>query len=211
MDIIISLLIFIFFCIDYYYVYYTSINKYKQLTERQKAYIMSIKSSVTLFLLSLFFNIKYFKTNEFTTSDIMVIHLGILNIIAYFFMDCVIGYKEYNKYLLSLSGYIHHIIYIVVSVICIKLNIIVPYILFLIEELPTLILSLGKFNNNLRSDRIFGITFFLTRIVYHIFLIIMTYRYHILIPILGTLALCVHTYWFKNWMNKYYINKKKTN
>jgi hypothetical protein len=118
-------------------------------------------------------------------------------------MDCVIGRKEYNKYLLSLSGYIHHIIYIVVSVVCIKLNIILPYILFLIEELPTLILSLGKFNSNLRSDNLFGMTFFVTRIVYHIFLIMMTYNYHIIIPIVGTLALGVHIYWFKNWLNKY--------
>ncbi len=196
------------FCIDYYYVYYISISNNKKLNERQKAYIMSIKSSITLFLLSIFFNIKYFNNYDFNSNDFTVIHLGILNLVAYFFMDCVIGRKEYNKYLLSLSGYIHHIIYIIVSVVCIKLNIIVPYILFLIEELPTLILSLGKFNSKLRSDNLFGMTFFITRIVYHVFLIIMTYRYHILIPILGTLALGLHTYWFKNWLNKYYFSKK---
>jgi hypothetical protein len=203
MDVILSFLIFMLFCVDYYYVYYSSIGNNKKLNESQKAYIMSIKSSMTLFLLSIFFNIKYFISDDFNSNDFIVIHLGILNLIAYFFMDCVIGRKEYNKYLLSLSGYIHHIIYIVVSVVCIKLNIILPYILFLIEELPTLILSLGKFNSNLRSDNLFGMTFFVTRIVYHIFLIMMTYNYHIIIPILGTLALGLHTYWFKNWLNKY--------
>ena len=208
MDVILSLLIFTLFCVDYYYVYYSSIGNNKKLNESQKAYIMSIKSSMTLFLLSIFFNIKYFISDDFNSNDFIVIHLGILNLIAYFFMDCAIGRKEYNKYLLSLSGYIHHIIYIVVSVVCIKLNIILPYILFLIEELPTLILSLGKFNSNLRSDNLFGMTFFVTRIVYHIFLIIMTYNYHIIIPILGTLALGLHTYWFKNWLNKYYFLKK---
>jgi|UniRef100_A0A6C0ALS2 hypothetical protein len=203
MDVILSFLIFMLFCVDYYYVYYSSIGNNKKLNESQKAYIMSIKSSMTLFLLSIFFNIKYFISDDFNSNDFIVIHLGILNLIAYFFMDCVIGRKEYNKYLLSLSGYIHHIIYIVVSVVCIKLNIILPYILFLIEELPTLILSLGKFNSNLRSDNLFGMTFFVTRIVYHIFLIMMTYNYHIIIPIVGTLALGVHIYWFKNWLNKY--------
>lgn len=206
MDLILSFLIFILFCIDYYYVYYNSINKYKQLNERQKAYIMSIKSSITLLLLSVFVNSKYFGNFSFGFSDLTVINLGILNLIAYFVMDCVIGTKEYYKYLLSLSGYVHHIIYIIVSIVCIKLNIILPYMLFFIEELPTLILSLGKFNNNLRNDNLFGFTFFTTRIVYHIFLIIMTYKSHILIPILGISALGLHTYWFKNWISKYYFS-----
>ena len=78
-----------------------------------------------------------------------------------------------------------------------------------IIEKNTLILSLGKFNNNFRFDKLFGVTFFLTRIVYHIFLITMTYNYHILFPILGTLALGLHTYWFKNWITKYTLLLKK--
>lgn len=209
MNFVLSLLIFMLFCVDYYYIYYNSIRNNK-LNERQRAHIMAIKSSITLFLLSLFVNIKYFtNNNEFDDINFTVVHLGILNVIAYFLMDCVVGYKEYNKYLMSLSGYIHHIIYIIVSVLSIKLNIILPYMMFFIEELPTLILSLGKFNNNFRSDRLFGVTFFLTRIVYHIFLITITYNYHIMFPIIGTLALCVHSYWFKNWIKKYTLIFKK--
>lgn len=208
MNLILSLLIFTLFCVDYYYIYYNSIRNNK-LNERQRAYIMSIKSSITLSILSIYFNIKYFSGGDFNDYDYKVLHIGILNLIAYFFMDCVVGRKEYNKYLLSLSGYIHHIVYIVVSIICIKFNIILPYMLFLIEEIPTLILSLGKFNNNFRFDKLFGVTFFLTRIVYHIFLITMTYNYHILFPILGTLALGLHTYWFKNWITKYTLLLKK--
>lgn len=208
MNFVLSLLIFMLFCVDYYYIYYNSIRN-KQLNERQRAHIMSIKSSLTLSILSIYVNIKYFSNSEFNDIDFTVVHLGILNVIAYFLMDCVIGSKEYKKYLMSLSGYIHHIIYIIVSIICIKLNIILPYMLFLIEEIPTLILSLGKFNNNFRADNLFGVTFFLTRIVYHVFLITMTYNYHILFPILGTLALGVHTYWFKNWLKKYTLLLKK--
>lgn len=208
MNFILSLLVFMLFCVDYYYIYYNSIRN-KKLNERQRAHIMAIKSSITLSILSIFVNIKYFSGGDFNDYDYKVLHIGILNLIAYFFMDCVVGRKEYNKYLLSLSGYIHHIVYIVVSIICIKFNIILPYMLFLIEEIPTLILSLGKFNNNFRSDKLFGVTFFLTRIVYHIFLITMTYNYHILFPILGTLALGVHTYWFKNWITKYTLLLKK--
>lgn len=209
MNFVLSLLIFMLFCVDYYYIYYNSIRS-KKLNERQRAHIMAIKSSITLFLLSVFVNIKYFiGSGEFNDIDFTIVHLGILNITAYFLMDCVVGRKEYNKYLMSLSGYIHHIIYIFVSIVCIKLNIILPYMLFFIEELPTLILSLGKFNHNFRSDKLFGVTFFLTRIVYHIFLITMTYNYHILFPILGILAFGVHSFWFKNWLTKYTLLLKK--
>jgi hypothetical protein len=208
MNIILSISFVFLFCIDYYYIYHYTVSK-RNLTQRQKAYIMSIKASVTLFLLSLYFNYKFMKSSDIGPGDQFVLKLGVLNLISYFIMDCSIGYYKYHKYLCSLSGYFHHIIYIFISLLSLKLNMASFYILFFIEELPTMILSIGHFNSNLRSDNLFGITFFITRILYHCFLIFYTYKHSILFVILGLLSFGLHSYWFKNWLVKYYINKKK--
>lgn len=208
MNIILSISFVFLFCIDYYYIYHYTVSK-RNLTERQKAYIMSIKASVTLFLLSLYFNYKFMNSFELGSGDQFVLKLGVLNLIAYFIMDCSVGYYKYHKYLCSLSGYFHHIVYIFISLLSLKLNMASFYILFFIEELPTMILSMGNFNKKLRSDNLFGITFFITRILYHCLLIFYTYKNSIIFVILGLLSFGLHSYWFKNWLVKYYINKKK--
>lgn len=202
MNFIISTFVVLLFCIDYYHIYYYTKTKTTNLTERQRAYIMSIKASLTLFILGLISNFSTFE------HDNLILNLGILNLIAYFLMDCTVGYFEYHKYLCSLSGYFHHFVYLVISILSIKLNVIRPYMLFFVEELPTLILSIGNFNNNLRSDNLFGLTFFITRIVYHLILIGHTYKTHILFVILGVLSFGLHSYWFKNWLTKYYTKKR---
>lgn len=208
MNVILSILTFMLFCIDYYYIYYYTKDKNKNLTERQRAYILSIKASFTLFILGLFYNIKYFQNNLDLNNETFVINLAVLNLMAYFFIDCVIGFFEYHKYLCSLSGYVHHIIYFCISFLSLKLSMTAPYVLFFIEELPTFFLSIGYYNKNLRFDNLFGFTFFLTRIVYHLFLIVCTYKIHLLFIILGVCSLGLHSYWFKNWLTKYYFKRK---
>ena len=81
----------------------------------------------------------------------------------------------------------------------------------MIEEFPTMFLSTGSYNKELRKDNIFGITFLLTRILYHIYLT-WKFRSNSMFLILGLLSLGLHTYWFKNWFVKYIWNKyiKKT-
>lgn len=223
MDLILSLGFVTLFAIDYYLMYSKTIKLYPDLNEKQRSYILSIKASITLFLVSLYFNYKYVSSNFDTdmylgqingTTDAFILQLSVLNLMAYFITDCVLGYYKYHKYMCNLSGYFHHIIYIIVSIVSFRIDAVGLYILYLIEELPTIFLSTGSYNQLLRKDYTFGLTFFLTRIVYHIFL---TWKFQssFLFLIIGVLSLSVHSYWFKNWCSKYFDivcskNKRKT-
>jgi len=190
--------------------YSKTVTLYPDLNEKQRSYILSIKASITLFLVSLYFNYKYVSSNfdtdmylgEINGTDAFILQLSVLNLMAYFITDCVLGYYKYHKYMCNLSGYFHHIVYIIVSIVSFRIDAVGLYILYLIEELPTIFLSTGSYNQLLRKDYTFGLTFFLTRIVYHIFL---TWRFQssFLFLIIGILSLSVHSYWFKNWCSKY--------
>lgn len=198
--------------------YKRTVAKNPSITEKQRAYIMSIKAASTLFLLSLYYNYRYISADfteetylsNFTDHDFFILQIGTLHLVSYFIMDCSIGYFNYHKLLCTLAGYTHHIIYAVLGLVgAFNIRWLGPYyILFLIEELPTIILSVGNYNRALRRDTSFGIFFFLTRICYHTFL---TWRFQSVLPILimGLSALTVHSYWFRNWVRKYFPSSNK--
>ena len=207
-----SLFIVILFCIDYFLIYKKTVGDNPEITEKQRAYILSIKASLTLFLISCYFNYKFilsnFDKNDYTLSltndDNYILHLSALQIISYFISDTIIGFFKYHKNMCTLSGYTHHIIYIFLSIFAIKQNNTPYYLLYMIEELPTILLSSGIYNRNLRNDNLFGFTFLCTRILYHIYLT-WTGRDNYTFLILGGLSLAVHLFWFKNWFNKYFF------
>lgn len=198
------------FCIDYYAIYHKTTNLNTNLTIKQKSQILSIKSSLTLLLLGLVFNYKFISadynydnyiTNLGFTST-FITELSIYNFIAYLIMDCYIGHKEYHTHLCSLSGYFHHFTYIGINFLSIYKKLSPVYLLYMIEELPTILLSLGSFNKNLRNNYLFGSAFFLTRICYHIFLTFI-FRKHLILVNIASLSLILHIYWFFNWVKKY--------
>lgn len=197
------------FCLEYYY-YYKLVNNLNEnkLTEKQKTYIISIKNSLIMTLASVFYIYLFINsgfTLNFSKDNTIFGHLIILYFMAYLIMDLAIGIYEYPKSLELLSGYIHHSIYIVISSLALyyNSNVLFIFILAMLEELPTFLLAIGSFDSSLRNDTLFGITFFITRIVYHLFLIFLFRNEMNLVFYITSLALILHVYWFKNWWSKY--------
>jgi len=204
--------IVLFFCYDYQYVFNYITTVIKTLSPKQKAYIISTKSTGIMFLSGLYFNFIFYKSNF--DVDVYIDSLGlfshllaqlfILNFVAYLIMDCYIGYNYYPNYMNALTGYIHHSIYIIINFCSFYTGLYPYYILFMISELPSVILNVGSFDQKWRSDKLFGMSFFITRVVYHTYLIYVLFNFYVIrifaIPILG-----VHLYWFKNWVTKYFI------
>ena len=108
-----------------------------------------------------------------------------------------------------LTGYIHHIAYIILSIVLLYYNDVSIFILYFIAELPTLLFNLGNFNKSYRNDIVFGTSFFLTRLLYFIFLSYL-FRHNTRVFSLSLLPLLLHIYWFYNWYKKY-GNKKNDN
>lgn len=207
------LVIFILSCIEYIFHYKLVNFLNKKLTEKQKSNIMTIKSSLTLLLVGIYYNYYYFASNfnQEKFYDILEskgsLNFGILFVLyftAYLVVDIYIGNSEYPKYMKSLSGNFHHFIYTIINLVSLYTGIFPVYLLYMISEAPTLLLGIGSFDSKFRNDNLFGLIFFLTRILYHIVLII-TFRQNKLVLSVGLLALIMHIYWFYGWFKKYGI------
>lgn len=198
-------------------------NNIYKLKEKQLAYYTSTRVSLILFLTSLFFNIILIKNkfnfenfeNSVISNNLDIIsQLCVLYFISYLTFDITVGHYHYKNSINLLEGYIHHIVYIFISLYIMYTNNTTLYTLFFIEEFPTFIRSLGSYNQKYRNDMLFGKSFFIFRILYHIILIYTCCidkmsSIKILMPV-ALLTLGLHTYWWKTWLKKYYIKQEKS-
>jgi hypothetical protein len=205
------------------YTLFHSIRNNNRLTQKQQAYLLSIKSSFILFVLSLCYNYSFVmsgfdfsKLTESSSTYQFLQQMSVLFLISHLIMDTYLGNRYYHSYMTNLSGYPHHIIYIFICSFSLYSGWYPLFLLYFIAELPTFILALGSFDKNYRNDNLFGITFLFTRILYHIFLTYKLTQYSgysfvtkVNLTTLATLILFVHCYWFKKWIKKYWYKQKR--
>ena len=125
--------------------------------------------------------------------------------ILYMILDLGIGFIFYRNEMDLMTGWLHHIYYIMFFVHVLRKDIAFMTNLIFLEEIPTLIMSIGKVIPYLRNDLLFGLSFLFTRIVYHSYLIYKVLKcnicYYLSVPLL--IALGMHFYWFYKWCNNY--------
>jgi hypothetical protein len=170
-----------------------------------------------MLLIGFYYNYHYF-TSKFNKADFFNIlekkgsldfgKIIVLYFTAYLIMDIYIGSQDYASYMKSISGYFHHCVYMVINMVSLNIGLFPMYLLHMISELPTLVLGIGSFDPSLRDDNLFGITFFMTRIVYHIVLTWM-FRENTVLLGLSLATLAMHIYWFSGWVKKYWLGKSK--
>lgn len=204
-------LILLLCCLEFYFHYYFITSIKTDLTKKQKAYIMSIKSSLTLFFVGIYYNYYYLSSGLNSDTFYSILNekdsmnfgkLVVLYFTAYLLMDIYIGNKEYPEYMKTLAGNIHHSIYILINMLSLYVGDFPIYLLHFLSELPTFILGLGSFDESFRNNSLFGATFFSTRILYHIFLTYL-FRNNKLVFYGSLIALSLHIYWFYGWYTKY--------
>ena len=183
-----------------YILYYQTVNHFfgKSLKLKQKAYIISIKSSFLLSCIGIYFN--FFSTHS--KFDVILSKLTINHFTAYLIMDLYYGNNDYRPHTNFLQTYIHHTAYIIVNQLALYNDLSMYYIYYFILEVPTFILGVGSFSPSLRHDTLFGYSFLFTRILYHLYL---TFCYFNITTVfyLSNLAFGLHVYWFNNWVKKY--------
>ena len=117
-------------------------------------------------------------------------------------LDLFIGFFTYFEHMGFLEAWLHHPAYL--GIICIVLFTGVQNIFFVacLSEIPTLLRAVGTIVPDARSDLLFGLTFVLTRIVFHAWLVFVK-----LLPVLhfgvtwvGLMTLSLHIYWFALWL-----------
>ncbi|KAL1916405.1 uncharacterized protein VTP21DRAFT_5596 [Calcarisporiella thermophila] len=132
---------------------------------------------------------------------------------AFLLMDLVLGVLFYRPYLDPLSGWVHHIAYLLLMGYLLNNGSCYGFILMCPLEFPTMLLSLGQINKKFRNDVFFGTAFFATRILYHGIMITQFYAYY---PVrffwkLTFLFYPMHLFWFYGFLRQQVRLAKKKN
>ena len=196
----------ILFFIFYNKAFFDLVVKNCKTSKKQRAHILSLKTSFILSICGIIFNYYYFFSNK-NFNEIYNISIVIICFFtSYLISDLIIGIKQYPSELGLLTAYIHHIVYIFINILGIYTQSSHFIVLYLVLEIPTFILSLGTLIARYRRDHLFGYTFFILRILFHIFLLFI-FRQNKLLTTFSILALTLHIYWFNKWYSKYLVKK----
>jgi hypothetical protein len=177
-------------------------------TPDKRAFIISISYSLSLScaglwkLYYLIFEAKGSVSNEVMYSYDFVSLQACKLFICGNVLDLVFGSFFYPNYLDLIFAWIHHLFYIVIMFFIIGDGAASLFAFLFVVEVPTFIKALGTIFPNLRSDIMFGITFFAFRIVFHAYYsyqLIMNDYQHVYWKI-SCLVLLIHSYWMYLWI-----------
>ena len=137
-----------------------------------------------------------------------------VNFLSFLIMDVGLGVFQYAKHFHVLEGWVHHAVYAGFLAKIYLQGMSSVFAPFTVEELPTLILGLGTIDSRLRTDNGFGLTFFLTRILWHFFGVYNACTAPAGHPIrkeawFGVVSMALHLHWFAKWIRKYLLGKPK--
>lgn len=148
-----------------------------------------------------------YKSDRFT--DAMITFF-----LTFLALEFVFGTIFYKKQFQFLTGWVHHTVYIAMAWWALKKQFTAAPVTLFPMEIPTFILGLGSLFPKFRSDLGFGISFFCTRVV-----ILMAYlkgliddRHKdpkILLWPFISMILCLHLFWFYEWVVGYRKRSKK--
>lgn len=171
-------------------------------TDKQKAYVLSLLSSSTMTAGSIPLLRELWKNNW----DLQVIvaerwwTVMLTSFFATFlFLDLSVGFIFYRKKIDLLTGWIHHTTYLITMAWILKNRMATIFVIMCVLEAPTFILALGSINSKLRRDYVFAFFFVNTRILFHAYMVYATYTCSSL-NLTSTAVLSVffplHCYWF---------------
>lgn len=189
-------------------IFITIKKKYTLLSTKQEAFIITFVSSSVMSTLSLISNYYFIKSNfdmekyMYTPNKIneIVSVLSTATFMSTMIMDSLIGFLFYPEYMTRISGYPHHLFFIIGNMVVYYVDGYKIMSLFVIDELPTIIFSLGNINEKYRSDFLFGTLMMLVRIVYHGTLTLINITHTPTVSVAFP-AWCMYIYWMRNWMN----------
>lgn len=138
-----------------------------------------------------------FSSDEFTTRFLVFF-------MAANMMDLLLGFAFYPKFMDPLSTTFHHIFYFFFVLTLIQVGYSCGFCLTYFMEVPTFVLSVGSMFPEYRSDVLFGVSFFVTRILFLIVLLGFIYTEKIYpLFVVSTCVLGMHIYWFSKWIKSY--------
>ena len=161
-------------------------------------------------IIGCFYTLFNFALNKWDLSTIYSTNRESRFFITFFCTFFVLDLVYLNFHYPEESGWAHHIAYFLCMVLGLLYNFPMVYVVFFPLEIPTFILSIGHIWPKYRQDILFGVIFFLTRVLFHGFMLRILYdtRYISPLPVwhLASISWLIHVFWFGKWCISY--NKK---
>lgn len=124
--------------------------------------------------------------------------------VAFLVCDTVYGAAHYPSQFELIAGWVHHAVYLVFFALCVRWKITAAVALTFPLELTTIVLALGHIHPPLRSDWLFGASFFALRICYHSWMVHIYYARLSDPPVtvwpFMVAVLLLHIHWFIKWV-----------
>ncbi|KIY73189.1 hypothetical protein CYLTODRAFT_342752 [Cylindrobasidium torrendii FP15055 ss-10] len=94
---------------------------------------------------------------------------------AYLLCDLTLGSVYYRSQITILTGWFHHSVYLCITELATRRTWSHIFLLCSLMELPTFSLGIGSLHAKYRSNIVFAVSFFATRILFHVFLCVSYY------------------------------------
>lgn len=177
-------------------------------TDKARAWIITLAASFGLSILSTIYVVDAYNMHgihwpsEYIHGEDQLCRVGVLFFVAVNVMDLTMGSIFYPKYLDPLSAWFHHFAYLIFAFCLLAHHYARGLLICFFMEYPTFVLALGSLLPQFRMDLLFGVLFFLTRILYNMFLIVSLYiaAPEGLIWKICTATICLHFFWFYKWI-----------
>jgi hypothetical protein len=130
--------------------------------------------------------------------------------LCYLVWDTVYMQMHYR----TIGGLMHHVPYFLFMAMSLYFHCPALFVIFFPLEISTIPLAIGYIWPLYRYDTLFGVSFFLVRIVLHIYLWCQLYHTRQDSPFVAypwaLLPWIMHIYWFMKWVRKTYFRKPKS-
>ena len=132
--------------------------------------------------------------------------------IGYCIMDLALGSLHYGSLVTYDDGWTHHFLYVVILAYLLHNNMTPLFSVALVEELPIILLSFYSVQNKQRPSLLFGVLYFLTRVVFHTVLIYKARDMSTFVFVAGLALLLWHVNVYQGWVGGYLQrdNSRKT-
>lgn len=167
-------------------------------------YLTLYSSFVTSFVgLYLFYHVCHDGFTATIDNETDISRYAAIFFIGYCIMDLFLGSIHYENLLTYDDGWTHHFLYIAVCAYLLHDGLTSLFAIALVEEVPILILAFHEVQNKSRPSLLFGILYFLTRIVFHTVLIYKAAQFSNLVFTVGLSLLILHVKEFQRWVRGY--------
>lgn len=173
---------------------------------KQFSWITTTLSSLTMTFASLPFLKAYIGSkSNLNNFELLVTIFFCAYFISYLLADMIFGFMYYPEHMDIVTGWFHHTLYLFLLPIIIANKVEGVFMIAAFMELPTCFLAIGYLIPSLRSENAFRISFFITRILFHLHFarsVKISWPQRPECFWLATVTFPLHIFWFGKWVKR---------